>query len=62
MLEKMISEINKEIERTKEYYERNGWDNGHEKNLARINGMIKMLEIATGKSYTFDENGLTEAK
>lgn len=60
MIEKMINEINKEIERTKEYYERNGWDNAHEKHLAKVNGMITMLEIATGKSYTFDESGLHE--
>lgn len=58
--EKMVERIEKAIERTKEYYERRGWNETHEKHLAKINGMIEMLKIVTEKEYYFDENGLHE--
>ena len=58
----MLSRINKEIERVKKHYEQKGWDNAHERNLAKVHGMLEMLEVVTGKCYIFDENGVTEVK
>ena len=60
MENKMIERINQEIEYTKQLFEQ--WNN-HEwikTNLAKIDGMIEMLEIATGKKYYRDNDGVHE--
>lgn len=58
MAEKMIERINKEIAGAKRYYEATGQNDvlGN----CKILGMIEMLQIATGKEYYYDENGLHE--
>jgi hypothetical protein len=60
MKEVMIDVINKEIEKVKAYYEENGWNNEHEKHLAKINGMVQMLIVSTKKDYYYDNNGVHE--
>lgn len=58
MIEKMIEIINEEIEIAVKYFEirkENDWIA-----LSKIRGMIEMLEIASGKEYEFDENGVFE--
>ena len=36
--------------------------NWHYKQMARLNGMIEVLKIFTGKDYFYDANGLHERK
>ena len=36
--------------------------NWHYKQMARLNGMIEVLKIFTGKDYYYDANGLHERK
>ena len=58
MIEKMIERINREIEiavMSFDMIRENDW-----RALSKINGMIEMLEIATGKQYGFNENGVFE--
>lgn len=61
IINKMIEEINFEIENAVSDYKR-GNNELNNQNYARINGMIRMLVIATGKRYYFDESGLHERK
>lgn len=58
MIEKMIQKINETIELSKKWYETTGIIDvtGNHK----IYGMIEMLQIATGKEYYFDNEGLHE--
>lgn len=60
MEEKMIKRINKEIEWVKKMYDKQISSDTHMINIARLNGMIELLSIATEKSYYYDENGLHE--
>lgn len=57
-VEKMIKIINEEIGNAAFLYRIEGKNN--QCKIAKINGMIEMLEIASGKEYEFDENGLHE--
>ena len=57
-VEKMIETINNLIERaTNDFTE---WNHSHELRMARIDGMVEMLEMITGKEYIVTENGLKE--
>jgi hypothetical protein len=58
MEDKMIERINREIEISKKYFELTGQTDIQTN--CKIIGMLQMLEIATGKEYYFDENGLHE--
>ena len=60
MEEKMIKRINEEIEWIKKMYDSRVSNEVHKVNIARLNGMIEILSVATGKSYYYDENGLHE--
>ena len=54
----MIERINSKITYAKENFTQ--WDNLHSLRMARIEGMVEMLSIATGKNYTITEDGLKE--
>ena len=54
----MIDRINSKITYAKENFTQ--WDNLHSIRMARIEGMIEMLSIATGKNYIITEDGLKE--
>lgn len=62
MVEQMVEKINALIERANERFKVTGWDHSHELRLARIDGMVDMLAMMTGKDYTVTENGLEERK
>lgn len=54
----MIERINSKITYAKENFTQ--WDNLHSLRMARIEGMVEMLSIATGKNYIITEDGLKE--
>ena len=54
----MIERINSKITYARENFTQ--WDNLHSLRMARIEGMIEMLSIATGKNYIITEDGLKE--
>ena len=54
----MIERINSKITYAKENFTQ--WDNLHSLRMARIEGMVEMLQIATGKNYIITEDGLKE--
>ena len=54
----MIEHINSKITYAKENFTK--WDNLHSLRMARIEGMVEMLSIATGKNYIITEDGLKE--
>jgi hypothetical protein len=68
MTEKMIARINEEIKNTLGYINSKFASALNEEQKAnyvntkneKIKSMIEMLEIATGKQYTYDENGVQE--
>lgn len=60
IINKMIEAINFGIEGAKYEFKNHGSSEFYNREYARICGMIRMLEIATGKNYYFDENGLHE--
>lgn len=60
IINKMIEEINGWIELAYEDYNANGRTDWYNRTIDRINGMVKMLSIATGKRYIFDKNGVFE--
>lgn len=62
MVEQMVEKINALIERANEQFKVTGWDHSHELRLARIDGMVDMLAMMTGKDYIVTENGLEERK
>lgn len=58
MEEKMIARINRKLE-----WMKNEFDRTHqfsEINNAKIDGMMEMLELVTGKEYFYDEKGVHE--
>lgn len=57
---KMIEEINIWISLAKDEYQTNGRSNWYNRTIDRINGMVKMLTIATEKEWYFDWNGVHE--
>lgn len=62
MENKMIARINQEIEFIKKMYDNRVSSETHMVNVARLNGMVEMLSIATGKEYYYDNDGLHERK
>ena len=54
----MIERINSKITYAKENFTQ--WNNLHSLRMARIEGMVEMLSIATGKNYIITEHGLKE--
>ena len=60
MIETMVQRINTEISFAKKHYDVSGKDEEHIRNMAKIHGMIEMLEIVTEKKYIIEENGLAE--
>ena len=60
MIGKMKVEINGWISHLKIEYEKHGRSEWYQRSYDRICGMIKMLSIATGNEYYFDEKGLHE--
>lgn len=58
MEQTMIERINEVIKMAVMSFEMTGKND--ERLLSRIYGMIEMLEIATGKKYAFNENGVYE--
>lgn len=58
MEEKMVNRINAEIKMAVNNY--NGWNHSHELRMTKIDGMIDILSIYTGKEYYITENGLEE--
>ena len=61
IIKRMTEEINAEIRMCKKEYDFNGRSAWYYACYNRTCGMIKMLSIATGKKYFFDEDGLQEA-
>ena len=62
IVNKMIEEINNWISMAKAEYQTNGRSNWYQRTTDRINGMVKMLNIATGKEWYFDDNGVHERR
>lgn len=62
MTEKMIEKINFYITKAVAEFRANNseWTESHKINMAEIDGMIAMLEIATGKKYIITETGIKE--
>ena len=60
MVNKMIEKINSKIERANESFKTTGWNQSHALKMERIDGMIDMLAMITGKEYVITENGLVE--
>lgn len=60
MEKQMIEKINALIERATEIFKETGWNQSHELRMARIDGMVEMLAMVTGKSYIVTENGVKE--
>lgn len=61
MENKMIEVINCEIEMADKLYS-GKQDEAHNIRMARIFGMIQMLQIATEKQYLITKNGIIERK
>lgn len=59
MEEKMISRINVEIMAAAKEFG-NVSNETHQRNMAKIHGMVAMLSIVTEKDYIITENGLVE--
>lgn len=55
---RMINKINKQIELARSLFVE--WNPSHERRMERIDGMIDMLSLVTGKEYTITEEGLVE--
>lgn len=60
MVDKMINRINIEIQRAVMHFNLHGMTHSHDLMLARIDGMIEILSLITGKQYYFDETGIHE--
>lgn len=56
--QKIIDKINKQIGITMSLFTE--WNPSHERRMERIDGMVDMLTLVTGKEYIITENGLIE--
>lgn len=56
--QKMIDRINNRIKFTVSSFTE--WNPSHERRMVRIEGMVDMLTLVTGKEYIITENGLIE--
>ena len=59
IIKEMVTEINGWITLAKYEYDEQGFTTWYQRTTDRINGMCRMLNIATGKSVTWDRNGVT---
>ena len=57
---RMIEEINVWIELAFDEYNENGRSEWYNRTIDRINGMVKMLSIATSSRWIFDKHGVYE--
>ena len=55
-----VKRINQEIKWAVDDFRNGGHDELYQRNVAKINGMIEILQIYTGKDYQITENGLIE--
>ena len=60
IVNEMVKKINAKIARANESFKTTGWNQSHALKMERINGMIDMLVMITGKDYIITENGLVE--
>ena len=62
--DKMLERINEEIKTAVKHYKDVGkqWDTEHKINMARINGMVEIYAMVTGKDYRVTEHGLMERR
>ena len=60
IINKMIEVINFDVSGALYEFNKNGLSEFYSRKYARICGMIRMLEIATGKEYYFNETGVHE--
>ena len=58
IVNKMLERINFKIRYAQENFTE--WNAEHERRMAKIDGMIDMLSIITGKDYVVTEKGLEE--
>lgn len=58
IINRMIEEINGWIKLAHIEFEKNGRSEWYQRTYDRICGMIKMLTIATGEEFYFDETGV----
>ncbi len=56
--QKMLDRINKQIKFTMDHFTE--WNPAHARRMERIDGMVDMLSLVTGKEYYVTENGLIE--
>ena len=56
--QKMVDKINKQIGITMSLFTE--WNPSHERRMERIDGMIDMLTLVTGKEYIITEKELIE--
>lgn len=61
---KALEIINTEIKQAAKHYKDvdGRWDETHRINMAKINGMVEIFELATGKQYRVTEHGLLERR
>lgn len=57
-VEKIIEKINMLIEIANDNFTE--WNTTHELRMSRIDGMVDVLSMVTGKEYIITENGLEE--
>ena len=62
MENKIVEYINYQIEYAVKQFKENGgkYDEAHSISMNRINAMIEILALMTGKRYTITEGGLVE--
>lgn len=59
IMESLIKKrINSLLTIANENYKQFGWNEAHEKRMARIDGMTEVLQMLTDKDYYYTENGL----
>lgn len=60
IINKMIEEINYWVSMANDEFKSNGRSNWYYRTIDRVNGMVKMLNIATEKEWYFDRTGVHE--
>ena len=59
---KMIEKINLLLEIARDNFKQTGWSKSHELKMARIDGMIEMLSMVTGKEYVITSDGFLKER
>jgi len=63
IIEAMVKDkIKLQLEIAQDNFKITGWNESHSCRMAKIDGMIEVLEMFTDKEYYYDENGLHERK